>query len=123
MNLDADTGQDRPLDLSALDPLADPVRFAGLGSRLDRAAADELARRRARLDLWSCLAGWRKPVLTTAGIVAAAASLVLATVPQTTTARTSLAEAAGVPGAWAQLARGVQTPTPEALLQLGADQP
>lgn len=123
MNRDADAGQDRPLDLSALDPMADPARFAGLGSRLSRAAAGELARRRARLDVWSCLAAWRRPVLATAGIVAVAASLVLATVPQPAESSTSLAEAAGVPGAWVQLARGSQAPTPEALLQLGTDQP
>lgn len=123
MTLDTDTGADRPLDFSALDPQADPTRFHGLVNRLGRAAAGELAARRARTDLWTCLADWRKPVLATAGIVAAAASLVLATVPPSEPARASLAEAVGVPGAWVQLTRSAQSPTPEALPQLGTEQP
>ena len=61
---------DRPLDLSALDPARDPARWrAVLDATLTRVDG-ALARR--RLDALTLIAGWRRPVLA-----AAAAALLL----------------------------------------------
>lgn len=109
---------DRPIDLTALDPLADPGQRRRVMRRLRRAAAAALARRRAQRGVWGCLAAWRQPVLATAGVVAAAAALVLLVIPRAVDASYTLAEAAGVPRAWGELAGNGQAPAPGDLLRL-----
>jgi anti-sigma-K factor RskA len=117
------TRADDPVDLSPLDPQSDAARYAQLLDRLSRAVAGELARRRTRGTVWGCLAAWRRPVLATAGVVAVAATLVLATIPRSTATSPTLAEAAGVPSAWARLTAESPTPSPEALLQMELEHP
>jgi hypothetical protein len=113
----------RAVDLTPLDPLADPARRRRLLGRLRGAAAAELARRRARLTVWGCLAAWRRPLLTAAGVVAVAASLTLMAIPRTAATAETLAAAAGMPPAWDRLSRGLDAPAPELLLQLSEGRP
>lgn len=106
------------VDLTPLDPLADPLRRRQLLGGLNTAAADVLARRRARICVWGLLAAWCRPVLLAAGVGAMLAGLVLMAVPRPVVTSPTLAEAAGIPGAWVRLSEGLDTPEPELLLQL-----
>jgi hypothetical protein len=67
---------DERLDLSALDPAGDPVRFARLvAGTMDRAETE--LRRRASADPIGMLARWTRPMLAAAAITAVASGTVL----------------------------------------------
>lgn len=111
-------GDSDRLDLTALDPRADAVRFERLVQDVRRAATPELVRRQAGLTLWGQLARWRRPVFAASGLLVLASTVVLLVVHPSTTSQITLAEAFGVPS---QVARWVQTsdnPTPGDLLGL-----
>jgi hypothetical protein len=71
------TRDDDCLDLSPLDPLADTVLFTATISRLQRAAALALRRRRAATGVWGYLGRWRAPVYLASGLLAASSLVVL----------------------------------------------
>ena len=106
------------IDLSALEPAGGT---AGLDARVRailRAAAPELARRQAPLPVYTLIARWRRPVLATAGLLAAASLAVLLLAHPVSERRTSLAEAGGVPREWATWAQADRNPSPGELLLL-----
>lgn len=57
-------------DLSALDPTADRLGYERLVRRIMAAAAPELARRAAAANPLALLAGWARPTLAAAAIIA-----------------------------------------------------
>ena len=93
------------VDLSALDPTADPVRWERLVGAIATRAAPELARRRALRSPVIVLARWARPTLSAAAAVILAASITLAAV-----AKASAAQQRAVPA----LAATLRVPTPVA---------
>ena len=95
--------QDEPLDLSPLDPRADPVRWEGLVGAIVRAAGAELARRRSDpRGVLDVVARWWRPTLAAAATVAAVATLGLALT----------ADPAGEPAPAAGLVEAFRLPEP-----------
>ena len=74
------------LDLTALDPTADEVRFEGLVARVMERAAPELRRRAAREGLFGALADWAWPALSAAAVLAVISGAALALTRQQVTA-------------------------------------
>ncbi len=64
--------EDEPLDLSALDPERDRVRWAGVVKSTRHRAAQALARRIAPADPLDLVAGWFRPILAAAAVLAVA---------------------------------------------------
>ncbi len=111
------------VDLSALDPAGDGARFEELVQGVLRAAAPELARRQAPFPVFALIARWRRPVLATAGLLAAASLAVLLLTRPVAERQATLAEAGGVPREWASWAQADRNPTPGELLALGQETP
>jgi hypothetical protein len=116
-----DRNHDDPerLDLTPLDPRADPARFERLVREVRRAATPELVRRQTGLTLWGQLTRWRRPILATSGLLALASAVVLLVVhPSATTqaTQTTLAEGFGVPSQVARWVQGTEKPSPGDLL-------
>jgi anti-sigma-K factor RskA len=113
---------DSRIDLSALDPGADPSRLDRSARAIASRVAPSLRRRRERVPaLWIELAEWRRPVLAAAALVAAASIIVLAQPPSTAVfmagpGPATLAEAAGVPPVAASWVESGLPPSNEALL-------
>jgi len=106
---------DRPIDLTALDPTRDP----SFDTRSRRIAADAMAARRAaprplRLDVFGELAGWSRPLLAAAAVILAVTVPTLsymsgAKAPRARGATTS--ELLGIPAKLVDLASSGQAPT------------
>ena len=96
-----DDAQDRPMDLSPVDPTADPERFDQLVESVIARAADELAARRIRSGPVVQIAAWRRPMLAAAAVVAVLAGTVLTQtrIPETMAIEETdgVGEAVGVP--------------------------
>lgn len=75
---------DERLDLSALDPTRDAMRFARARAAIAAGAAAGLRRRRTRGDVWGVLSAWRQPVLAAAGVVMLMSAFVLLRAPTVT---------------------------------------
>lgn len=93
-------GEDR-LDFSALDPTRDAAAFETQLQAIRFATQSELARRRGAPGLLDLFLGWRRPILATSTLIAAASLVVLLSAPADTRS-TSLAEAAGLSSTWAE---------------------
>lgn len=88
------------LDLSPLDPSADQLAYERLVRRIMNAAAPELARRAGQASPLALLAGWARPTLAAASIIAALAAGALLSTERPEPAlvgSASVAEALGVP--------------------------
>lgn len=88
------------IDLGPLDPTADQLAYERWVRRIMDAAAPDLARRAARTGTLRLVAGWARPTLAAASIVAALAAGALLTTERTAPlmAETDTAlEALGVP--------------------------
>lgn len=87
------------IDLSPLDPAADQLAYERLVRRILDAAAPELARRAGQLDALDLVAGWARPTLVAASIVAALAAGALFATDRadSATGSGSVVEALGVP--------------------------
>jgi anti-sigma-K factor RskA len=115
---------DTPVDLSPLDPDADPARLERTARAVAARIAPTLRRRRERVPaLWVLLAGWRRPVLAAAALVAvlAIATLVVPRSPVSASrmARSlTLTEAEGLPAPVAAWLEGGTPPSGDALLGL-----
>lgn len=113
---------DSRIDLSAVDPGADPSRLDRSARTIASRVAPSLRRRRERVPpLWIELVEWRRPVLAAAALVAVASIIVLTRPPSTTAFMASpgpgtLAEAAGVPPLAASWVESGLPPSNEALL-------
>lgn len=116
MTIDIEPGEGEPMDLAPLDPCADRARFERRVGRVVRAAAAELARRRAGASIWSVFAQWRRPVLAVSGVLAVLSLLILMRAQPAASTRTSLAEAAGVPAEWVRWVQAGQNPSPADLI-------
>jgi hypothetical protein len=113
---DANAPSDGRVDLSPLDPLADPIEFERTLSRIRSRAEPVLRARRAVPDVWCLVASWRRPVLVASGLLACAAVLTLVSAGARERQVGSLTEAAGLPRTVAEWVEGGQTLTPAALL-------
>lgn len=106
------------LDLSPLDPTADPERFDRIvGSILARAEHD-VAARRVRGSAFAQVVEWRKPTLAAAAVLLLVCAGVLlgVRVPESAAQYESLAEAMGVPTVLAQGIRSDRIPSAAELL-------
>jgi hypothetical protein len=113
---------DTRVDLSAVDPAADPTRLERSAHAIAARVAPTLRRRRERAPvLWLQLVDWRRPVLASAALVAVASIVVLSsprsvTVSVANAGPATLAEAAGVPAAVASWVESGTPPSNEVLL-------
>jgi hypothetical protein len=114
---------DDRIDLSALDPAADPARFERL---LSAVAADAVQARAARgpvpptlLDLVS----WTRPLLAVAATIAVVAGAALVSLRRSGAAPESLAESVGIPRAVAEWAAQGEHPPAAALIAAFASVP
>ena len=119
---DADTPSEERIDLSPIDPFADPANLERTLDRIRRRAAPLLQARRGTPDVWGLIAGWRRPILTAAGLLVCAAVLVLATATPREPRVGSFAEAAGFPSSVAGWVEDDGTLTPATLLDWEAVQ-
>ena len=115
---------DTHIDLTALDPTADPARIERSAHLIAMRVAPSLRARHERAPVvWLQLAQWRRPVLATAALVAIVSVTVLALPQSTPVAAASagaptLAEAEGVPASVAGWVENGTPPSDEALLEL-----
>lgn len=115
---------DTRIDLSALDPAADPARLERSVGVIAARLAPSLRRRREPAPaLWLQLAGWRRPVLAAAALVVVASVVALVSPRPTAISAAdgggrTLAEAAGVPAAVASWVEGGAPLSDEAVLDI-----
>jgi hypothetical protein len=113
---DANAPSEERVDLSAIDPFADPAEFERTLDKIHHRAEPLLRARRALPDVWCLVASWRRPVLIASGMLACAAVLALVSLEPREEEVGSLTEAAGFPHNVAEWVESGQTPTPAALL-------
>jgi hypothetical protein len=124
---DDDADRDARMDLSALDPRADQLRFERMVRSTTARAATELTRRaeRARASrrptVLAELARWRRPALAAAAAIAIAALTALrqVSIPWPDDSEgddTGVAEAAGVPTSFASWVQSGELPDPASLV-------
>ena len=104
--------------MSELSPELDPNRWESLVARITAQAGPILASRRRQHALAATLSGWRRPIMTTAGGLAAAAVITLLLLPgrESAVMEASFAEVM-MPWSVAAWMDGSYTPTVEELLQ------
>lgn len=100
------------LDLSPLDPAVDQLAFERLVGRILDAAAPELARRAREAGPLALLAGWARPTLAAAAVIATLALGALTALERTTVApAASVVEALGLPAPAAEWLEDGREPT------------
>lgn len=101
------------LDLSLLDPQRDQLGYERLVRRIMDAARPELARRATSSTALAAVAGWARPALAAATIVAATAAGAMATMARRAAepAEASVVEALGVPAPAADWLNEGRSPT------------
>ena len=92
--MSADEPTPEPMDLSALGPRLDAAGFDARIAAIMRASAAEMERRRQKPTLALVVVQWRRPVLSFAGL-AAAAAVALFVMPQRTSVATTAVASAG----------------------------
>jgi hypothetical protein len=102
-------------DLRPLDPRGDPERWERLIAGTTARAAFELARRRRTQSPVFVLAGWVRPGLAAAAVLAAVSVGVLALAPGAQAAEPRVAEALGVPTTVADWVETGSAPSAEEL--------
>lgn len=85
------------IDLSPLDPFADPARREQFVGGLMERAASELARRRRSATVWGVMAAWARPALAAAAIAVVASAAALRSGAPATAEETGVIEALAVP--------------------------
>jgi hypothetical protein len=108
--MDDQTNERTPVDFSSLGPAVPAARFDALVTAVSRHGETELRRRRGAGAVARVVVAWRRPLLTLSALAAAAAValFVRATPVQTTgtAAAGTIAEALGVPAAYAESVEG-----------------
>jgi len=104
------------VDLSPLDPLADPVAFERTLDRISGLAGPLLQPRRPAQDVLSLIAVWRRPILAASGLFACLALLVLLFPAPREAETDGLAEAAGFPRGIAEWVDSDETPSAATLI-------
>lgn len=112
--MDDQTSEQTPLDFSALGASLPAARFDALVAAVARRGEDELQRRRGAVAVVRVVIAWRRPLLAVSGLAAAAAiMLFVRAAPVTSAIATtesatagSVAEALGVPAAYAESVEG-----------------
>lgn len=107
----------------ALDPERDPVRWEEMVRSITAAAEPELARRASRADPFVLVAGWTRPLVAAAAVLALVASATLLSVgrtvggaPSEEATRVPALSEALVPSTVAAWLEGGRAPTPEELV-------
>jgi hypothetical protein len=72
-----DVGDDRPIDLTALDPTQPALAFELRMARINRAARAELRRRRGERDAFSLVARWRLPLAAAMVLMILSSAMIL----------------------------------------------
>ena len=99
------------VDLSPLDPAEDQLRYERWVRRILAAAAPELARRARENGPLTLLAGWARPTLAAAAVIAAVALGVLSAVEREAATTDSVVDALGVPTPAAEWLEDEREPT------------
>lgn len=99
------------VDLSPLDPAEDRLRYERWVRRILDAAAPELARRAREDGPLALVAGWARPMLAAAAVIAALALGVLSAVERDAAATDSVVDALGVPAPAAEWLEDGREPT------------
>lgn len=110
---------DDRIDFAPLDPTEDPQRFDRIVGAIAERAAEELAARRLKANVFGQVVHWWKPLLAAAAITGIVSISALArlqdSAPESET-EIGLAEAIGVPEQVADWIRNEDAPTPAELL-------
>lgn len=120
-----DEADEKPIDLSAIDPfgVGDSQRFDDFVRRVRTAATPELLRRQATPDLGGLVVRWRRGILAVATLFATAAVVGIFLSNKPATAGGTLAEAIGIPSTWADWMVSETTPSPADLMKtIGSEQ-
>lgn len=106
------------IDLSPLDPTADEEALHRYVLRVRTAATAELVRRQNAAGLWVTIVLGRRPILAACGIIAVVSIAVLLAIPRGAAYRTeSVAEALGIPKAYASWISAAERPAPGEILE------
>ncbi|MFP4623012.1 MAG: hypothetical protein ACOCVZ_03320 [Gemmatimonadota bacterium] len=106
--------EQEPMDLSPLDPQADQLAYERLIHRIMDAAAPELARRAESVGPLALVAGWARPTMAAAAVLAAFAAGALLTTDRPMEAAAepaSMVDALGIPAPAAQWLEEEREPT------------
>lgn len=106
----------RPVDLSLLDPSAEPERLARIARGIQRAATPELLRRQGTVGIWGELARWRRGILVASGALALAAIFTILLVRPATESTAERTALLGIPAQWSEWIQGDERPGPGDLL-------
>ena len=108
--MDDQTNERTPVDFSSLGPALPAARLDALVASVARHGEVELQRRRGAVAVVRVVIAWRRPLLALSGLAAAAAiTFLVRTKPVSTSeaaAAGSVAEALGVPAAYAESVEG-----------------
>ena len=102
------------IDLSPLDPTADPARFDRIVGSIVSGAASALQRRRTQNNVVGEISRWRRPMLAAAAAAAILSFVTLQTLPtaeQDFESTGTIAEAVGVPSHLAEWVDQERLPT------------
>jgi acyl-CoA reductase-like NAD-dependent aldehyde dehydrogenase len=111
--MDDQMNEAAPIDFSSLGPAMPADRLEALVAATVRNADEELRRRRSGIAVVRVVIAWRRPLLALSGLAAAAAiTMFVRAAPSASTSATtsasagSVAEALGVPAAYAESVEG-----------------
>jgi hypothetical protein len=107
--MDEEMNEQSAMDFSSLGPPIAADRFDALVAATARRGEEELQRRRGGAAVVRVVLAWRRPVLALAGLAAAAAITLFIRTPvaaSTTTTAGTVAEALGIPSAYAESVEG-----------------
>jgi hypothetical protein len=108
--MDDQMNESRPIDFTRLGPPLSSERFDALVAAAVRAGDSDLQRRRGAVAVVRVVVAWRRPLLALSGLAAAAAiTLLVRSAPAASSASAtsdSVAEALGIPAAYAERVEG-----------------
>jgi hypothetical protein len=108
--MDDQMNESRPIDFSRLGPPLSSERFEALVAAAVRAGESDLQRRRGALAAIRVVVAWRRPLLAISGLAAAAAITLFVrgapAAPKASASSDSVAEALGIPAAYAERVEG-----------------
>ena len=107
--MDDHMNETRPIDFSRLGPPLAAERFEALVAAAVRVGDADLQRRRGAIAVVRVVVAWRRPLLAISGLAAAAAIALIVRTPAAASVATtsdSVAEALGIPPAYAERVEG-----------------
>jgi hypothetical protein len=106
------------VDLSPLDPTAEPQHLDRVVARIRAAAEPELLRRRRAVGIWGEFARWRRGILVASGALAVASLLAIVLIQPPAESAEESNSVLGIPAQYASWIQGEEQPGPADLLEL-----